>query len=136
MKMKDFFDDLDSKKISRTSSRDKAFSDILDVIDAYISDLKKLDTISNNDLSKEIMTAENIRNRVVSVSLSGKTIKRAGNYYIGILSNGQRECFLSPKKPSKIIFGRKYISVLGPMRTSAGAEYRRTHPDVDVNVIF
>jgi hypothetical protein len=131
--MKDFFDDFQTKRIS---CREKAFSDVLDVINSYISDLKKLDSIAENDMSKEIMTAENIRNRVISVYLNGKPIKKSGNYYIGILSNGQRECFFSAKRPNKISFGNKYASVLGPIRTSAGAEYRIAHPDVNVNVIF
>jgi len=52
--------------------------------------------------------------------------------YVGITRTGARKVFRSAKTPTQLSHGDKYVAVIGPFRTKAGADvmakYGRNNP--------
>jgi len=50
-------------------------------------------------------------------------------YYIGVLKNHKREVFTARAEPTKDSHGHKYLYVIGPFSTKAGAEIMQKYGD-------
>ena len=86
-------------------------------------------------------TLDNITSKIQTMMSDGpQQPEYAGRWYVGVKADNSRTAFQANNLPTKMSYGigskHDFTSVLGPMRTEAGADYRVKNPNTECEVVF
>ena len=132
-------------KRTRQSPREKAFFEAIDLLEVAMFDLNTEKETANKTRTATIgaivEALSDVQGRIKGLAEAGPTVVGyIGKHYIGCLANGERVAFDSNALPTKRSVGEgtpsNFLSVLGPIHTKSGVEYRLTHKDAETPVVF